>query len=303
MIGEGSTYTVGSIIDRLYVQYLTPPDAQHAQARLAGNVATPQQDSLLLSGFTIPEDEALMRQGSLLEIDQELIRVVDWNSETLTVLVERGEYGTPAGTYTLPILASLNPPYPRVAVFEAVSDNIMTLYPRLFTVRTLNLAPSGYKVYALPDESAVAVQRIWADEYMDESMELHGEIVDYHPEAGGRALLTNYPIGTVWLKYTRRMLKATSEDDTLEDIGMDERWVNIVMAGAAADLLAGRDITAVHAEWLKNTLEAENIRVGTRTSIAGALRQYRNMLLEDAAKEMRAEYRRRVRMRKTRVIT
>ncbi len=93
------------------------------------------------------------------------------------------------------------------------------------------------------------------------------------------------------------MAKATSEDDTLTDLGLDERWVNIVMTGAAADLMTGKDIPASRTEWVKSVLEAENIRVGTRMSIAGGLRQYRNMLLDDASKEMKAEYGPKIRMR------
>jgi len=50
-------------------------------------------------------------------------------------------------------------------------------------------------------------------------------------------------------------------------------------------------------------LEAENIRVGTRMSIAGGLRQYRNMLIDDFAKEMRAEYKPKVRMREANSVT
>ncbi len=93
------------------------------------------------------------------------------------------------------------------------------------------------------------------------------------------------------------MDKPTSETDELKDLGVDERWIQIILVGAAADLIVGRDLPAAQTEWVKSVLESENIRVGTRLSIAGGLRQYRNMLLNDAAKEMRAEYRPKVRMR------
>ena len=85
------------------------------------------------------------------------------------------------------------------------------------------------------------------------------------------------------------MGSATAESDVIADLGVDERWVNIVMIGAAATLFAGRDIPAANTEWVSATLEAENIRVGSRLSIAGGLRQYRNQLLSDASKEMKAE--------------
>ncbi len=101
----------------------------------------------------------------------------------------------------------------------------------------------------------------------------------------------------MWFRYRRRMGKAKAETDELTALGMDERWANIVLTGAAADLLVGRDLTASQTEWVKSVLEAETIRVGTRMSIGGGLRQYRNNLLNEAAKEMRAEYKPKVRMR------
>lgn len=298
MIGAGtSTYTVQSIIDRLFVTYLTPPDAQYAQARLGAAVSSTTESSILFSGFTIPEDEALMRQGSILEFRQELMRVVSYDSESLVATVTRGEYGTIPSTHTTPLLVNLNPPFTRAGVFEAVADNILMLYPTLFTVRNVSLSPAGYRVYAIPDELAVEIREVTALDAMDD-VDLHARIVDFHEETGGRSLITNRYSGDVWLRYTRRMGKATSESDALEDLGMDDRWTNIVMAGAAADLLVGRSIPATQTEWIKSVLEAENVRVGTRMSIAGGLRQYRNLLLDDAKKEMRAEYKPRATMRR-----
>lgn len=293
-----TSYTVGSIMDRLFVTYLTPPDAQYVQARLASNVSTAGQTSVTIGSYTIPEDEALMRQGSLLEFSHELMRVVSYDPSSKVAVVERRAYGTNGDTYSTPFLINLNPPYPRASVFEAVADNILNLFPTLFTVRTMNLSSSGIRVFNIPDDLAVSPVSVWPDETANTDLDIHGEIVEYHPEAGGRALVTNHGAGSVWLRYQRRMGKATSESDTLESLGMDERWTSIVMAGAAADLMAGRDISASHAEWVKNVLEAENIRVGTRMSIAGGLRQYRGILLNDAKKEMRGEYGRRVRMRR-----
>lgn len=296
--GAGTTtYTVGSVMDRLYATYLTPPDAQYAQARLGSTISTPAQTTVILSGFAVPEDEALLRSGALLEIEQELMRVVSYDASAGTATVDRGEYDTPTGTYSTPKMVNLNPPFPRASVFEAVADNILSLYPSLFTVRTIELAPSGYKVYGIPDDLAVEISKLWPDVASDE-WDIQGEIVDYHPDAGGRALMTDRYTGSVWLKYTRRMGKASAETDELADLGCDERWVTCVMAGAAADLLVGRDISAAHTEWVKNILEAENIRVGTRMSLAGGLREYRRMLLDDFRREMKAEYGTRVRMKR-----
>ena len=297
-IGAGTTeYTVKSVIDRLFVSYLTPPDAQYAQVRLGANVTDATTQSILLGGFTIPEDEALLRQGSILELDEELVRVVSYNDVTATVTVTRGEYSTVPTTHDVPMLINLNPPYPRASVFEAVADNIILLYPHLYTAHHQYLSSVSSGIFPINDELAVEVLSAWADGWTG-STDIQGEIVDFHQLTGGRTIITNHgTAGSMWFRYRRRMGKAQSEDDLLDDLGVDSRWVNIIMAGAAGDLLVGKDIPASQTEWVKSVLEATNIPVGTRMSVAGGLRQYRNMLLNDAMKEMKAEYRTKIRMR------
>ena len=295
-IGAGTKeYTVASIMDRLYVQVLTPPDAQFAQARLGLDV-NETVETFLVNEFTLPEDEALLRQGSILELDQELVRVISYDTKTASVLVTRGEYGTVPAVHETPMLMNLNPPYTRATVFEAVADNIIQLYPSLFTTSEELLSSSASGVFSIGDELAVTVLSITRGDFTS-TAELEGKIVDFHPATGGRSLITNLGTGTVWLRYRRRMGKAVEETDVLADLGLDERWSTIVLMGAAADLIVGRDIPAAQTEWVKSVLEAENIRVGTRMSLAGGLRQYHGMLLKAAMKEMKAEYRPTIRMR------
>jgi hypothetical protein len=296
-LGEGTTeYTVGSIMDRIFVSYLTPPDNQMAQVRLGASIDD-TVETILLGGFTIPEDEALLRQGSLLELEEELTRVVSYDRTAGTVLVTRGEYGTVPASHDIPLLMNLNPPYSRAAVFEAVSDNIITLYPSLYTTTEEYLSQVGPGIFPMNDDLSVELLTAWGDSWTSDS-DIQGTIVDFHQLTGGRALLLNQAsAGSMWVRYRRRMGKAQLETDVLSDLGVDERWVNIVMAGAAADLFMGRDIPAARTEWVQSVLEAESIPVGTRTSIAGQLRRYRAVILNDAMKEMKAEYRTKVRMR------
>ena len=297
-VGEGTTeYTVGSIMDRLFQTYLTPPDDQYAQVRLGTAITSTTVETILLGGFTIPEDEALLRQGSILEVDQELMRVVTYDAVAGSVLVTRGEYGTVPALHTIPKLMNLNPPYTRASVFESVADNIIVLFPKLFTVNTAYLGSVAGSVYPVNDDLAVEVVSAWTDGW-NSNTDIAAEVVDYHPMAGGRAIITNHPAGgSLWFRYRRRMAKPTNELTSLEDVWVDARWVNIVMAGTAGDLMIGKDIPASQTEWIKSVLEAENIRVGTRMSIAGGLRQYRNTLLVDAQREMKAEYKAKIRMR------
>jgi len=296
-IGAGTKeYTVASIMERLYVQVLTPPDSQFAQAWLSIEVNDPEQTTILIGNFTIPEDEALLRQGSILELGQELVRVVSWEPKNGLATVVRHIYGTSPSTHIVPTLINLNPPYTRASVFETVADNIIQLYPSLFQTDNELLSSTSAGVFSISDPLAVTVLSITPGDFTS-TTEMEGRIVDFHPMTGGRSLLTNQRDGNVWLRYRKRMGKATEETDLLSDLGLDERWITIVLIGAAADLLVGRDIPAAQTEWVKSVLEAENIRVGTRMSLSGGLRQYHGILLRAAMKEMKAEYRPTVRMR------
>jgi hypothetical protein len=287
--------TVGDVMDRLYRSYLEPPDAQPAVALLDADIAA-NADTFTISQFMIPEDETLMAQGVVVEINSELILVGQYDpaGQEASNLV-RGYANTTASTHSAGARIVLSPSFPRKTVFDAVADNILTLSPDLFTVgadetQTIN----GY-IAPIEDPLAVTVIDVHGSGIMP--YELMGQIIDFHPDIGGRALVLNRSAGDIWVRYRRRMGSAETETDTLESLGVEERWVNIVMAGAAADLFAGRDLPAAQTDWISATLEAETMRVGTRTSLATALARYRELLMSRARLEMRNEYRPQVRMR------
>ena len=236
------------------------------------------------------EDEQLLRQGSILELEQELVRVLTYDAVGASVTVLRGQYGTVAVAHTTPLFISLNPSYTRASVFEAVGDNIIALSPRLYTVGVEYLSTVSQGIYPINDNLAVQVLSAWANDWTT-STNMHSEIVDFHQLAGGRAIISNFPGGgAAWFRYRRRMAKPATESDVLSELGVDDRWIGVVIVGAAADLMVGKDIPVTQVEWVKSVLEAENIRVGTRMSIAAGLRQYHGLLLDKFTDEMDAEY-------------
>jgi hypothetical protein len=215
--------------------------------------------------------------------------VRSYDETTLDIVVQRATYGTPAAAHAIDSPVVMNPPYSRLSAMEQVADNIMQLYPKLYTVRAQNLVEVTGTIASMNDDLAVEVVSVW-DGSFSRQRDVNAKIVDYHPAVGGRALLSNVPLGDLWVRYRRRMGNVTSESQTLEEIGMDARWVGIVMVGAAADLFAGRDLPASQVEWVSAVLQAENIEVGTRASLSVGLARYRQLLLERAQAEMQAEY-------------
>ena len=281
--------TVADLLDRLYRLILEPPDAQPASTRLAAGVSD-VDTTFTLRTFDIPEDENLVRLGSILEIENELVRVTNFDATAVVVTVLREQLGTKAVAHDADATVKLSPPFPRLDAFNAVRDNIIALYPDLWTVKTEVLAATGSDVYPFGDPLGVEIVEANPDNTGWGTIKLDARIVDNHPRVGGRAVVTNInAVTTLWVRYRRRMDEATDESDTLEDLGVEEVWAQLVVISAAADLLAGRDIPASSVEWVQSVLQAENIRVGTRMSIAGGLSQYRDILLERFKKEMRAE--------------
>lgn len=288
--------TIGALIERLYRTYLYPPDHRPAQAHLDGAI-TNSDTTIVFKNFVIPEDEELVRGGAIIEMGSELAQLRDYDPVTLTATnVIRGVMGTTAVNHADDDPILLSPPFPRLSVFEAVADNIISLYPRLYTVAAAEIVSVGAGIAPMDDDLAVEVVEAWVGGY-DGTQDIDARIVDYHPSVGGRALVTNLQVGDIWVRYRKRFGEPADESATYASLGLEPRWVNIVMLGTCADLFAGRDLPASHVEWVEAVLQAENIPVGTRSSLAQRLASYREYLIEAAKKEMRAEYRAKTHMR------
>jgi hypothetical protein len=282
--------TVGALVDRTYRTYLEPPDYQPASVRLVSDIDD-TQSTFAISEFDIPEDEGLLRLGSIIECGHELMRVTGFAITDRTVTVLRGHLGTDRAAHIAPSIVKLSPPYPRVEVFNAVRDNITQLYPDLFTVVTYALTSVGESAYPIPDDLVVElIEANPNNSFVGNTVQLGGRIVDWHHLTDGRALILNAgALEMIWARFRRRFGVAESEDDVLADLGVEDVWQTVVMAGVAADMMAGRDVPTSHTDWVQATLESENIRVGTRTQISVGLVRYRELLIDRFKKEMVGE--------------
>ena len=262
--------TVAALIDKTYRQILEPPSAQPAMSVMTSDLNI-GASAFTIGAFEVPEDENLLRLGSILEVDQELLRVTDYDVTGDTVTVRRAVLGTIEANHVLDTPLKLSPPFTRIDVFEAVRNNIISLYPRLWTVKTYTVsAVNGGNVYQLPDDLIV-------------------EVIEVQPDQWSAGILNEPLGGQAWARFRRRFGVAEAESDLLVDLGVDSVWEQIVVVGAAADVLAGRDVPEVNTEWVQSALEAENIRVGSRLSLAAGLGQYRDLLIDRFANEMLAE--------------
>lgn len=286
--------SIADVIDRLYRTYLEPPDEQPAEALLVSSLS-PSATTVTFGTFQVPEDEQLIRQGTIIEIDNELMKIVSYNLNASEATVQRG-FRTVAASHAADASIILAPPFPRLSVYEALSENISILGAQLYTVRTDYCSFTGGA--AEVSNTAVSVVRIQPANESMATQRLSGEIVDYHPQIGGRAVVIQPTFfGSAYVTYRQRMTVPHSESDVLADLGIEDEWVLPIMLGTAADLLVGRDLSKSHANWVSQILESEAVSIGTRSQLAGALRGYRNAVILELSREMDQEYRPTVFMR------
>lgn len=285
---------VQSVMDRLYRAYLEPPVYQPMRCFLINTVSTTTATGFQLGNFAVAEDKMMLRNGLVLEVGDEMLVVQSIDSLTATnptVTVLRAQYGTTASTYTPGTEIRMSPLFPKQSSFEAIRDNIISLHPKLFTVRQAYVVPVGDGVYPCDDPLAVSVQSAWPHDANHRVMlGVTAQIVDYHPLVDGRAFVAAGCNTDLWIRYHRRMGVATSMTDELDNLGVEDVWVPIVLAGAAADLMVGRDLPETVVDWVTKAVDTEAVSVGSRQSLAIGLRRYRDYLLNTYAKEMQSEY-------------
>ena len=284
--------TIATTIDRAFRTYLEPPDYQPAASVITNALTASAGDvSIGFGTFEVPEDINLLRIGSIIEVGSELMRVTGWDELTSTATVKRAIDGTPIEEHADGSRVKLSPSFPRYSVFESVRDNITALYPDLWTTTVEVISSIGPGIFPVSDPLIVETIEVnpegsnggW-------NRDFDGSISEYRLEAGGRAFVTTtWQSGTLVGRFRRRFGVATSEDDTYEELGLMSSWEPIVVIGAAADLLAGREIPNSHVEWVQATLQAEVLPPGTGMSIAVRMQQYRQLLVDRFAKEMKAE--------------
>ena len=90
--------------------------------------------------------------------------------------------------------------------------------------------------------------------------------------------------------FKKKFGDVTNETSTLADIGLETEYEPIIMAGVAAQMIAGRDIPAATTEYITDAIQANVYQVGSSTNIRNALLQYQQVLITQARKDLRARY-------------
>ena len=281
------------------------------------------------SDYLTSEEEDLLEPGAVVEVNRELMLVTALNTSAEQLTVKRAFRGTTLAEHSVDDVMRINPVFPRNTVFDAVSDQIHNLYPTLFATETKSvsakvgyIALSGtYDNYLIAPIKAISQYTDFSAGSDETGTMFQGvavELIDLpnpftYTDADGVSQTITYTNGpdkvnavqvynvssghTVYVTFKKKFLDVRDydsdgdvEDTTLAQIGLETEYEPIVMAGVAAQMIAGRDIPAATAENITQSMQAQSFPVNSASSIRNSLIQYQRALIQQARKDLRARY-------------
>ena len=319
--------TIGDLVDRVFREYLEPAENVESYSYLTGGIDASVTTLAYANDLFSVEEEDALGAGAILEVGQELMFSTALNTVTNEITVTRGARGTTAAAHTAGDLIKISPTFPRKNVYDAVSDQIENLYPTLFAVETKTITSgTGYRVIgtygtdvdnnnylvapvkaisqftdfsAGTDETGlkfigVAVEMVdlpngftWTDEDGVERTKTYTTGPQVVHALQFQGVSSGYEC---FVTFKKKFITPTAETDTLVTIGLESEYEPIIMAGVAAQMVAGKDIKRVDAQYITDQMAVQNFPVGSGTSVRNSLLQYQNILIQQARKNLRAKY-------------
>lgn len=278
--------TVGEVVSRTYREYLALADDQPARAPLDAAVLAADTTWTLDAAILDADEADLFTPGILVECEQELALVTAVDADlfpaTIELTVMRGQAGTTAANHADASLVYPAPAFPRKAVFDAVCDVVERLWPSLYHVTTTAITTAAF--VSVPATVADVIGFTWlsggliaradAQLYTDLPVAISATGKAVRVDAG------NAVAGT--LSYRAKFARPTTEADSLATLGVESSWEQILVVGAAASLLAGRELEASVQEIVTEQLRAQGYPVLSPSRQRNELLRLYSLLLGDA---------------------
>lgn len=295
---------IRGLVDRTFREYLDTPDTVNSYSYLTGGVAidatTVAYDGDLLS----VEEEDALDAGAIIEIGQEIMFSTGLNTVSNEITVKRGQRGTTASAHSANDIIKIAPSYTRKAVYDAVTDQIENLYPTIYAVEEQTLtSATGYVALTGGDDNLIVAPLKAVSQFTtlasgnETSVQFRGvsvELIDVPTSvtASGK-VVQFFGINTgidVHVTFKKKFGQVTDEDTTLASIGLESEYEPIIMAGVAAQLIAGKDISTMDASFITEQLQTASVPIGSSNSVRNSLLQYQQLLIQQARKDLRARY-------------
>ena len=281
--------TAGAVITRASRQLLS--GTVEERNKLATTV-TSADTSIVLS-----YDLGGFREGSVIEIDSELMYVWESATATKTLTVERGYDGTTAAAHTAGALATVNPRFPRQQMLDALNadlDDLSSTVNGLFRVVAQDISYNGSdRQINLTSASGVidlldVRLRYLADDYpiiRNVRLQRNLPTADF---ASGIAIVFDEAVmaGTLRVVTKREFTRVTAEANDMQSVAfLPASCEDIVEMGVILRMMNGREIKRNFIESQGDTRRSEEVPPGsTRDSLTNIQRLRRERIVAEAAR-------------------
>lgn len=296
--------TIGNLVDRTFREYLEPMEDIVSYTVLSSGVDSSETSIGFNGDLLSVEEEDALDAGTIIEIGQELMICTELNAVTNSITVTRGVRGTTAAAHSAGDIIKITPPFPRINVFNAVKDQIENLYPTLYAIETQTIASaSGYVALTGDDDNRIVAPLAAVSQYQtldsgsETTVQFRGvamELIDVPTTvtASGKVVqFSGISNGVnVHCTFKKKFGEVTNEASTLSDIGLETEYEAIIMAGVAAQMIAGKDIPTYTADYISDQMAAQNYPINSSSNIRNSLLQYQQVLINQARKDLRARY-------------
>ena len=295
---------IKNLIDRTDREYLEPMEDMVSYTVLSGTLSTSDTSVGFNGDLLSIEEEDALDAGTIIEIGQELMICTELNAVTNSITVTRAARGTTATTHDAGDVIKITPQFPRVNVFNAVKDQIENLYPTLYAVETQTISSAvGYVALVGADDNRIVAPLKAVSQYQEldagnqTTVQFRGvamELIDVPTTvtASGKVVqFSGVSTGVnVHCTFKKKFGEVSLETTTLADIGLETEYEPIIMAGVAAQMIAGKDIPTYTSDYITEQMAVTNYPVNSSSNIRNSLLQYQQVLINQARKDLRARY-------------
>ena len=281
--------TAGAVLTRASRQLLS--GTVEERNKLATTV-TSADTSIVLS-----YDLGGFREGSVIEIDSELMYVWTAVSATKTLEVQRGYDGTTAAAHTVGAIATVNPRFPRQQMLDALNsdiDDLSSTVNGLFRVVAQDISYNG-SARQINITSATGIidlldvrLRYLADDYpviRNVRLQRNLPTADF---ASGFAIVFDEPVmaGSLRVVTKREFTRASTESSDLQTVCfVPQSCEDILEMGVILRMMNGREIKRNFIESQGDTRRSEEVPPGsTRDSLTNIQRLRRERIVAEAAR-------------------
>ena len=281
--------TAGAIITRASRQLLS--GTVEERNKLATTVTSADTSIVLsydLDGF---------REGSVIEIESELMYVWESVTATKTLTVQRAYDGTTAAAHTAGVLATVNPRFPRQQMLDALNsdiDDLSSTVNGLFRVVAQSISYNGAdrqinltSASGIIDLLDVRLRYLATDFPIIRNVRLQRNLptTDF---ASGIAIVFDAPVmaGTLRVVTKREFTRASTEASDIQSVCfVPESCEDILEMGVLLRMMNGREIKRNFIESQGDTRRSDEVPAGsTRDSLTNIQRLRRERIVAEAAR-------------------